>query len=537
MLESISLVVGPETRLGVVGPNGAGKSTLLAVLAGHLAPDSGQRRLDPPSATVGLLAQEQDIATTESVGEHLARRLGISEAEAELAEAASALGGSSGAEQAAARYETALERLLALGAGDFEARLLGILDELGLGSERREQPVSTLSGGQASRLALAAMILSRFELTLLDEPTNDLDFDGLARLEQFVLRNEGGLVVVSHDRAFLERCAREVLELDEHDHRAQLYGGGWAGYLAERATARAHAEDAYALHESRRGELLERARQEREWATQGVKRERRAPRDNDKAQRGFRMNRTEKLAARARRTERAIDALEPVDKPWEGWQLRYSIGTAPRAGAVVARLDHAVVERGSFRLGPLDLEIGWGERLALTGPNGSGKSTLVAALLGRLPLCSGRREIGPSVVVGELAQDRRPRPDSVQTVLGDLVSASGLDLADARSQLAKFGLGAAEATRPLGSLSAGERTRARLAGFQAIGVNFLVLDEPTNHLDLEAIEQLEAALASFSGTLLLVSHDRRLLEAVELTRSFGLAELAPEELDRKRAGA
>ncbi|HXN62062.1 MAG TPA: ATP-binding cassette domain-containing protein, partial [Acidimicrobiales bacterium] len=235
-----------------------------------------------------------------------------------------------------------------------------------------------------------------------------------------------------------------------------------------------------------------------------------------------RINRTEKQAARARRTERALDELEVVEKPWEAWDLRFSINEAARSGDVVVRLTDAVVARGEFRLGPLTLDIAWADRLALVGQNGTGKTTLVGALLGRLPLVQGERRLGPSVVVGELAQDRRALADSARTLVDAFVSATSLPNDRARSQLAKFGLGAEAAVRPPSSLSPGERTRAELAAFAARGVNFLVLDEPTNHLDLPAIEQLEAALAGYRGTLLLVSHDRRLLERVDLTRRVEL---------------
>jgi ATPase subunit of ABC transporter with duplicated ATPase domains len=396
--------------------------------------------------------------------------------------------------------------------------------ELDLTPELAERAVTTLSGGQAAKVALAAMVLSRFDITLLDEPTNDLDFAGLARLETLVRRRRGGMVIVSHDRAFLDGTVTDVLELDEHSRRGQLYGGGWAGYQAERAAARSHAAEDYAVFESQRAELRQRAQRERQWATTGVSNEKKKATDHDKAQRDFRINKTEKLASRARRTERALDALEVVEKPWEGWDLRFTINQAPRAGAVVARLDQAVMARGAFVLGPLTLEIGWADRLALLGPNGSGKSTLVEAILGRLPLQAGTATMGPSVRVGELGQDRRVLGGG-GTVVDALVALSDLTDAEARSLLAKFGLGAAAALRPTDSLSPGERTRAELAAFAASGVNLLVLDEPTNHLDLPAIEQLESALEQYDGTLLLVSHDRRLLERVELTRRVTLPSL------------
>jgi ATPase subunit of ABC transporter with duplicated ATPase domains len=370
-------------------------------------------------------------------------------------------------------------------------------------------------------------VLSRFDLTLLDEPTNDLDFDGLRRLESLVADRRGGMAIVSHDRAFLDGTVTDVLELDEHARAGRLYGGGWAGYLAERATARGHAAEAYAVYETARRQLRNRAQRERQWATSGVSREKRNATDHDKAQRDFRINKTEKLASRARRTERALDALEEVEKPWEGWDLRFTIEQAPRSGAVVLRLTDAVVERGGFTLGPLTLEIGWADRVALVGPNGSGKSTLVEAVLGRLALSAGTRWMGPSVVVGELRQDRRSL-GGTGTVVEAMTASTALTTAEARSLLAKFGLGADAVTRPPSSLSPGERTRAELAVFAATGVNFLVLDEPTNHLDLPAIEQLESALENFDGTLLLVSHDRRMLETVELTRRVELPALTSE---------
>ncbi|HSZ38129.1 MAG TPA: ABC-F family ATP-binding cassette domain-containing protein [Acidimicrobiales bacterium] len=521
VLDGVSLTVGPETCLGVVGPNGIGKSTLLQILAGLLEPaDGGAVRVDPPTATVGYLSQEHEHDAGETVRDALYRRTGAAAAEAELTRAAVALG--EGRSQADDDYAAALARYESLGAADFEARLAGVLDQVGLPAEMAARGSGALSGGQEARVALAAILLARFDITLLDEPTNDLDFDGLARLEDMVTRRRGGMVIVSHDRAFLNGTVTDVLEIKEHTRRGRLYGGGWAGYLAERAADRAHAEEAYAVYRSQRTDLARRAQRERQWATSGVSKEKKNPRDNDKAQRDFRVNRTEKLASRARRTERALDALEVVEKPWEGWDLQFSINEAARSGAVVAHLEDAVLERGDFVLGPLTVDISWADRVALVGPNGSGKTTLVEAILGRMPLASGTQRMGSSVVVGELGQDRRVLSDTSSSVVDAFMAATALPISSARSQLAKFGLGAEAVLRPPASLSPGERTRAELAAFAAKGVNFLVLDEPTNHLDLPAIEQLESALEGYEGTLLLVSHDRRLLESVTVTRRIVL---------------
>jgi ATPase subunit of ABC transporter with duplicated ATPase domains len=520
VLDRVSVTIGPETCLGVVGPNGVGKSTLLQVLAGVLEPLSGRVHADPPTATVGYLAQEHGTVPGESIGQALARRTGVASAEAALAAAATAFGAAPGDTRVAQHYADALARYEALSAGDFEARLATTLEQVGLDAGLAGRDLATLSGGQSAKVALAAVQLARFDLTLLDEPTNDLDFDGLSRLESLVARRRGGMVIVSHDRAFLDGTVTDVLELDAHTHTGRLFGGGWAGYEAERAAAQDQAEEAFATYEAQRAQLRQRAQRERQWATSGVAREKRQPRDNDKAQRDFRVNRTEKLAGRARRTERAMDALPVVEKPWEGWDLRFTIAGAARSGAVVARLEDAVVTRGGFTLGPCTLEVGWADRLALTGPNGSGKTTLVQALLGRIPLASGTQRLGPSVVVGQLGQDRRGAGRG--SVLDALIASTTLTTSEARSLLAKFGLGAEAALRPASSLSPGERTRADLAAFAAAGVNLLVLDEPTNHLDLPAIAQLESALDQYEGTLVLVSHDRRLLESVAVTRRIAL---------------
>jgi ATPase subunit of ABC transporter with duplicated ATPase domains len=504
--------------VGVIGPNGVGKSTLLQLLAGQHTPDSGTLNLDPSSATVGYMAQEHECIADETVREALSRRTGVALAESELIAAGSDL--ASNTRVAELSYDLALSRFESLGASSFDARAATVLDELGVASVV-DWNVSTLSGGQEAKVALASIELSRFDIVLLDEPTNDLDFDGLARLEDWIQQREGGTVIVSHDRAFLERTVSSVLEIDEHHHTAKEYGGGWSGYQAERLNALRLARESFDEYQREKDQLVNRAQRQRQWAVDGVRKEIKNPPDHDKAQRDFRLNRTEKQAHKARQTERALENLEEVEKPFEGWNLRFTIDETKRAGDVVATLCDVVVERATFRLGPVNLEISWGDRIALTGSNGSGKSTLIHAMLGTLNVSSGTRWMGPGVVSGVLGQDRRVLQGDHDLVKYVSVRCA-LTLSETRSLLAKFGLSASHVTRPVRLLSPGERTRAELAIFQAQGVNFLILDEPTNHLDLPAIEQLERALKGFGGTLLLTTHDRRLLEDVEFSRTIEL---------------
>ncbi|WP_422737056.1 ABC-F family ATP-binding cassette domain-containing protein [Micromonospora sp. WMMD729] len=515
LFAGLDLVVAPGDVVGLVGPNGAGKSTLLRTLAGLLPVEAGSVRLSPPTATVGHLPQEPERRPGETVREFLARRTGVTAAQAALDAATEALtAGTAGADDA---YGDALERWLALGGADLDERADQVSADLGLTVDL-DHPMTGLSGGQAARAGLASLLLSRYDVFLLDEPTNDLDLAGLERLEEFVTGLRAGTVLVSHDREFLTRTVTRVLELDLPQQQVNHYGGGYAAYLEEREVARRHARADFEEYAETKAGLEARARTQRSWMEKGVKNARRKATDNDKIGRKFRSEATEKQAAKAKQTERLIERLEVVEEPRKEWELRMEIAAAPRAGAVVATLRNAVVRRGGFTLGPVDLQIDWADRVAVTGANGSGKSTLLAALLGRLPLDEGTASLGPGVVVGEVDQARglflgdAPLIDAFQAAVPQMSPA------DARTLLAKFGLRAAHVPRPAATLSPGERTRAALALLQGRGVNLLVLDEPTNHLDLPAIEQLESALASYPGTLLLVTHDRRMLAAVETNR-------------------
>ncbi|MEO3808438.1 ABC-F family ATP-binding cassette domain-containing protein [Sphaerisporangium sp. B11E5] len=521
LFSGLDLVVAPGDVIGLVGVNGAGKSTLLRMLAGLAAPEHGTVRLTPATAAVGYLPQEPDRRPGETVDAFLARRTGVADAQRDLDAATEGLvAGTPGADDA---YSAALERWLALGGADLAERAVQVADELGL-DVGLDRPMTALSGGQAARAGLASLLLSRYDVFLLDEPTNDLDLDGLERLERFVTGLRPGTVVVSHDREFLARTVNSVVEIDLPQQQINVYGGGYEAYLTEREVARRHARAEYEEYADTRAALESRARTQRAWMEKGVKNARRKAPDNDKIGKRFRTESTEKQAAKARQTERMIERLDTVEEPRKEWELRMQIAAAPRSGAVVATLRDAVVQRGSFTLGPVNLQISWADRVAVTGANGSGKTTLISALLSRTPLTSGQATLGPGVTVGEIDQTRALFMGDTPLMDAFAPHVPGLVPGDIRTLLAKFALRADHVRRPAATLSPGERTRAALALLQAKGVNLLVLDEPTNHLDLAAIEQLESALSTYQGTLLLVTHDRRMLKAVHTTRHLHVSE-------------
>jgi ATPase subunit of ABC transporter with duplicated ATPase domains len=530
VLDRVDLSVDAGSRIGVLGRNGAGKSTLLRVLAGLEAPTSGAVERAPAALTVGYLTQEVDPRDGETTAAYLRRKTGLARAEEAHDRALAALELASGPPELAA-YDAALAEMLALGGDDHDVRVPRVLADLGVPASVVDRPVAQLSGGQQVKVNLAAVLLSRFDVLLLDEPTNNLDFDGLERLGRFLDGADAGVVLVSHDRALLADHTTQIAEIDFHSHRLDEFGGGFTAYMEERRLRREQAYARYETAQEERGRLEASARQRKDWS---ISRRGQKKTDNDKMLADRQKERSESAAAGARALETRIQRLSGVEKPWEGWELRMSLRTTSRSGEVVAVLGGAVVERGTFRLGPVDLELRWQDRIALTGPNGTGKSTLVEMLTGRLPASGGVARLGSGVVVGILRQDRATVGEGETpnaSLLDAVMAVTGQKAQESRSLLAKFDLTAEHAARPESALSPGERSRAALAVLMARGTNFLVLDEPTNHLDLEAIEALERALDDFDGTLLVVTHDRRLLESLHLTRRFDVADGTVSEVE------
>ncbi|MFZ2510334.1 MAG: ABC-F family ATP-binding cassette domain-containing protein [Gordonia sp. (in: high G+C Gram-positive bacteria)] len=533
LFEHLDLTVAPGDVVGVLGANGAGKTTLLRILAGELAPVAGAVSRAPADAFIGWLPQEHERVAGETVAAYIARRTGCAAAATAMDEAAQALADPNAPAAAADVYAEALDHWLATGAPDLDERIGAALADLGLdvGDTAPEEALMTaLSGGQAARVGLAALLCSRFDIVLLDEPTNDLDLDGLARLEDVVRGMRGGVVLVSHDREFLARSVTRVLELDLAQQTNTIYGGGYDSYLEERDVARRHRREEYEEYAEKKADLVARARTQREWSSQGVRNAMRKAPDNDKIRRRAASESSEKQAQKVRQMESRIARLDEVVEPRKEWVLEFTIGAAPRSSGVVSTLNQAVARQGDFTLGPVSLQVNAGERIGITGPNGAGKSTLLRLLLGVQAPDAGTAQLGANVAIGEIDQSRRhfagddALADRFESLVPDFTSA------EVRTLLAKFGLRADHVDRAVDELSPGERTRAALALLQARGTNVLVLDEPTNHLDLPAITQLESALDTYDGALLLVTHDRRMLDTVRVDRRWHVADGRVTEL-------
>lgn len=519
VLHNVDLTLAAGQCVGLVGPNGVGKSTLLRTLAGEITPDEGVVERAPASLTVGYLPQEPSRRDRETVRAFLGRRTGVTEASVIFEQATADL--AKERPGSADQYSDAFERWMSLGGADFDSRLGRVWADLGLAESLLDQSTGSLSGGEAARVTLASLLLSQFGVFLLDEPTNDLDLAGLRFLEEWMVSRSSPVLVVSHDRTFLERTVTDVCEIDFHTHRASVFSGGWQSFLEERQRVADKAQRDFDDYESKKSQLQERAQQQREWASQGQSKIRKSD-ENDKHVINWRTAKTEQLAGKAAQTAKAAERLAVVDKPWVPWELRLDIPMSQRSGDEVAWVRDAVVRHGDFTLGPATTTISFGDRIALVGANGSGKTTLLNLFLGRVQPDSGTAGLGSGVEVGEVEQARSQLEDDA--VLGlAFEEASGLTSLEARALLAKFGLLAEHVARDVGSLSPGERTRAALALLMARGANLLVLDEPTNHLDLPAIEQLEQALETFAGTVILVTHDRSFLERFGSTRTLTMS--------------
>jgi ATP-binding cassette subfamily F protein 3 len=533
VLAGISLIVNDGEHVGLIGPNGAGKSTLLRCIIGQEQPDSGTVTLSPARASLGYVPQSfGDLLGDRSIAEVVAEsQAEYAAAEVALAHAADALADAADMQAALTAYEAALAHFEALGGYEREHRSAAVLQGLGLGALTPSTPASTLSGGQKTRLGLATLLLREPDLLLLDEPTNHLDVEALEWLEGFVRGYGGAVLIVSHDREFLDQTVTRVLYLDPETHTVKSYTGNYSDF----AEAREKERELHAENWKKQQEYVERVEGDiarLKGQALGVEL------STTPAQptiRRYAKKVAKKAKSRERKLERYLESDERVEKPKSSWNLKLDFGPPPPGGRAVLRVEEItfsyytdpdnerpktedersepssfVVRRSSPLLKDVSFEVAYKERLALVGPNGAGKTTLLRLIAGQLQPQAGIVKLGANVRLGVMAQEQETL-DLDETVLQTVLREHAMSETEARSFLHFFLFGGDSVFRPVGACSLGERSRLQLALLVLRGCNLLLLDEPLNHLDIEGREHFEQALDAFEGTVIAVAHDRAFL--------------------------
>ncbi len=520
ILSDITFLINDGEHVGLIGPNGAGKSTLLRCIVGQEQPDAGSIVRAPADLAIGYLPQALDALHGQSVAAVLARAMGeFSAAEAGLQRAADRLADTSDLDTAMAEYDAALARFEALGGYEREHRARAVLDGLGLGDLDQSLPAAVLSGGQKTRLGLASLLLGEPDLLLLDEPTNHLDVEALEWLEGFVRGYPRAVLVVSHDRAFLDRTVTRVLYLDATTRTVSSYAGNYSAF----AEARAHEHALHVEAWKKQQDYIGRVRADiARLKTQALGVEQSStPEDTDAKHFLLAKSLSKKVARKARvrerKLERYLESDERVEKPRQHWGLKLDFGEPPQGGRAVLRLEDLAfsypgTEDGPPLLADVSFEVDYGERVALVGPNGAGKTTLLRLIAGKLTPSRGRVRLGAGVRPGVLAQEHETL-DLGRTVLETALGERAMSQTEARNFLHFFLFGGDAVFRRVGDCSLGERSRLQLARLVLRGCNLLLLDEPLNHLDIEGREHFEQALDAFEGTVIVVSHDRAFVDS------------------------
>ncbi len=507
ILDSVSFVVNPGERVGLVGPNGCGKTTLLRIIAGQEPPDRGSVRLSPANIRVGYLAQALEFVPGATVGDVMREATAaLHEAGQQVEALAAQMAAAQGAEQARLmeEYADALARFEAAGGYDASHEIAAVLAGLGLAHVEQATPIATLSGGQKTRLGLARLLLMRPQLLLLDEPTNHLDIGALEWLEGWLTGWRGAAVIVSHDRTFLDRTVAAILELDPLTHTVRQYTGNYSAYVAQKEAER---ERQWAQWRDQEYEIR-RMKQDIARTKEQALRVERSTTPGQPTVRRYAKKVAKKAKAREKKLERYLASEERVEKPPLSWRMKLEFAETPASGKDVLVLEDVSLGYGGVPLlTDVNLTLRQGERIALVGPNGSGKTTLLRGIAGELAPLAGRIRLGANVRLGVYSQEQEGL-DETSNAFEEIRRIAPLGETEARSFLHYFLFTGDAVFTPVRSLSFGERARLALAKLVAAGCNLLLLDEPINHLDIPSRERFEQGLAAFKGTVLAVVHDR-----------------------------
>ncbi|MDO8594119.1 MAG: ABC-F family ATP-binding cassette domain-containing protein [bacterium] len=516
VLGGVSFSLAPGQKAALVGLNGIGKTTLLRILAGEETFETGEVELARDTC-IGYLPQDTSLAGDETIAEYLRRITGITVLEEEL----DALAGSLTVPAKWKRYEEVSELFEHLDGYSFERNIEIMLEGFGLGSIGTDHRLSDLSSGQKSKVVLTGILLKGVDLLLLDEPTNNLDLPALVWLEDFLERSAAACIVISHDRRFLDKVVRKIFEIHWQTRILEVRNGTYSDYLAECKRSLERQKQQFRLQQDEIKRLEESARQKRQDALRGASW---VGSDNDKFLRGFKRDQAGRSGRGAKAIEKRIEQMEKVERPVERSAFTIPIEADDGHGdRNVVVTDLIVGYADTFKVGPISFGVEYGERVGIMGLNGSGKSTLLKTVTGVLQPLSGTVKIGSNLRVGNLMQEHESLPRN-EILFDFLKTRTSLDRPRVYAKLAQFGFDERHVLHPISALSPGGRARLLLALFSVLSVNILVLDEPTNHLDMEALDALEETLETYTGTVLIVSHDRHFLEHASLTHTFLLSE-------------
>jgi ATP-binding cassette subfamily F protein 3 len=507
VLSNISFAINPGEKIALVGPNGCGKTTLLRILAGQEHADSGSYQFNPPDLSVGYLPQGSSFNADDTFADYIRRAEGdLPGLSLQLEELAGQLMRSPQNVSLQQHYDAVLSQIEECSSAAASAP--AVLASLGLDHLPGDLPLSALSGGQKTRLGLAGILLTNPRLLLLDEPTNHLDFEMLDWLENWLLHSRCAVLVVSHDRAFLDHVAQTILELDATTHTLKAYTGNYSDYLDQKENER---NKQWAEYRDQEMEIRRMKQDIARTKQQSLKVEL----STTPRQPGIRRiakKVAKKALSREKKLDRYIESDERVDKPHDSWQMKMDFASAHESGRDVLILENLSIGYAQTNiLSNLNAVLRYGERAALVGPNGCGKTTLLRTAAGSLPVLSGRCRLGANVIPGYITQEQEEL-DSGFNALTTFQRSTSLNETDSRAFLHKYLFSSDDVFTPVGSLSYGQRARLALACLVARGCNFLLLDEPLNHLDLPSRAQFEQALTDFEGTILTVVHDRYFIQ-------------------------
>jgi len=515
VLNGVSFVLNPNEKIALVGANGVGKSTLLKIIAGLVNADSGEIE-NISGMDIAYLPQELKLDEALTISEYVKISIGLADLEKNMEH----LAGDLSSQKSKALYAESQDLYERKKGYSFQNRLQLMLQGFGMADLQPDRLISSLSGGQKNKVALLAVLLQEVDILLLDEPTNNLDLPAIIWLETFLSKTKVSLIIISHDRFFLDKIADKVVEIDWFKRQAIEFPGTYSRYLVDKQAKLAKQKQAARLQREEIKRVLGACRKQKQWALEGAKQ---TTKDNDKYIRGAQRDRSAGLASKAKAAEKKLARLERIEIYKERIPLSIPLSDEfdkSRPAIILSGIQAGY--DGRVIIGPLDLQVEYGSRVGILGLNGQGKTVLLKLITRDLQPITGEVKISPSLKPGNLMQQHE-NLDFGATVIDFILRKVNLPKEDIYNLLNIFNFNFSAADKKIGDLSPGERARLLFLLFAANSVNALILDEPSNHLDLEALAALEEVLQTYRGTVVFVSHDRYFLDKVHPTKLYQLS--------------